>query len=108
MRGLPLPMPAERPRKGAPMRFDATIDSPADVHTVAAMLADEDFIRRKLEASGALDSSHEVIHDGAAFTITTRRGLPTDQVRSEERRVGKEGRCGAWAGRGEKKKGKEQ
>lgn len=62
------------------MRFDATIDYPVDVHTVAAMLADEDFIRRKLEASGALDSSHEVIHDDGAFTITTRRGLPTDQV----------------------------
>ncbi len=62
------------------MRFDATIDYPADVETVAAMLGDEEFIRRKIEASGALESSQEVIREGAAFTITTRRRMPTDQV----------------------------
>lgn len=64
------------------MRFDATIDYPADVRTVAAMLADEEFVRRKLAASGALDSSHEILREGEAFTITTRRQMPTDQVPS--------------------------
>src|SRR5690606_39919638 len=36
--------------------------------------------RRKIEASGALESSQEVIREGAAFTVTTRRRMPTDQV----------------------------
>ena len=67
------------------MRFDATIDYPADVHTVAAMLADEEFVRRKIAASGALDSSQEVLREGQAFTITTRRRMPTDQVPSSFR-----------------------
>lgn len=67
------------------MRFDATIDYPADVHTVAAMLADEEFVRRKLAASGALDSPYDVLREGEAFTITTRREMPTDQVPSRFR-----------------------
>lgn len=67
------------------MRFDATIDYPADVQTVATMLADEEFVRRKLAASGALDSSYDVLREGEAFTITTRRTMPTDQVPSRFR-----------------------
>lgn len=62
------------------MQFESTIEYPADVETVAAMLADEEFVRRKIEASGALDSSQEVLREGQAFTVTTRRKLPTDQV----------------------------
>ncbi|MCM3662472.1 DUF2505 domain-containing protein [Georgenia satyanarayanai] len=67
------------------MRFDATIDYPADMDTVAAMLADEEFVRRKIAASGALDSTQEVIWEGEAFTVTTRRQMPTDQVPSSFR-----------------------
>jgi hypothetical protein len=67
------------------VRFDATIDYPADVDTVAAMLADEEFVRRKIAATGALDSTQEVIREGDAFTVTTRRQLPTDQVPSSFR-----------------------
>ncbi len=67
------------------MRFDSTIDYPADVQTVAAMLGDEEFVRRKIAASGALDSSYEVLREGQAFTITTRRRMPTDQVPSSFR-----------------------
>src|SRR5690625_7814548 len=67
------------------VRFDATIDYPADVQTVAAMLGDEEFVRRKIAASGALDSSYEVLREGQAFTITTRRQMPTDQVPSSFR-----------------------
>lgn len=62
------------------MRFDATIDYPAAVDQVARMLADEEFVRAKIDASGALDSSYEVSWQGAAFTVTTRRRMPTDQV----------------------------
>lgn len=62
------------------MQFNATIDYPADTTRVARMLADEGFTQRKIAASGALDSSFEVLRDGDAFTITTRRQMPTDQV----------------------------
>jgi hypothetical protein len=62
------------------VRFESTIDYPADVHTVAAMLADEEFVRRKVAASGALESSHDILREGDAFTVTTRRQMPTDQV----------------------------
>lgn len=62
------------------MRFESTIDYPADVHTVAAMLADEEFVRRKVAASGALESSHDILREDGAFTVTTRRQMPTDQV----------------------------
>ncbi|QDB78669.1 DUF2505 domain-containing protein [Georgenia sp. 311] len=67
------------------MRFDATIDYPADVRAVAAMLADDGFVRRKIEASGALDASCEILREGEAFTVTTRRKMPTDQVPSRFR-----------------------
>lgn len=67
------------------MRFETTIDYPADTTRVARMLADEEFVRRKIEASGALDSSFEVIWEGEAFTVTTRRTMPTDQVPSSFR-----------------------
>lgn len=67
------------------MRFDTTIDYPADVHRVGRMLADEEFVRRKIEASGALDSSQEVFWEGQGFTVTTRRTMPTDQVPSSFR-----------------------
>lgn len=62
------------------MHFSATIDYPADPETVAAMLADETFVQRKLDASHALDGSMEIHHEGTAFTVTTRRKMPTDQV----------------------------
>lgn len=62
------------------MRFDATIDYPAEIGRIARMLADDRFVRAKIDATGALDSSFEVIRDGDAFTVTTRRRLPTDQV----------------------------
>lgn len=64
------------------MKFDARIDYPAETEAVAAMLADEEFVRRKVEASGALESSVEVLREGEAFTVTTRRQMPTDQVPS--------------------------
>ena len=62
------------------MHFSATIDYPADVGTVAEMLADDEFVRRKIEASKALEGSHDVYRDGAAFTVTTRRTMPTDEM----------------------------
>jgi hypothetical protein len=62
------------------VQFNAVIDYPAAAGRVAQMLADEGFVQRKIAASGALDSSMEVARDGDAFTVTTRRKMPTDQV----------------------------
>lgn len=62
------------------MRFSATIDYPADIETVATMLGDEAFVEDKIRASRAVDSSQQIVRDGAAFTITTRRVMPVDVV----------------------------
>ncbi|MFC7406243.1 DUF2505 domain-containing protein [Georgenia alba] len=62
------------------MQFTTTITYPADVETVAAMLADEDFVTRKMEAAGALRSSCDVTRDGEAFTVTTRADMPTTKI----------------------------
>ncbi|WP_052436475.1 DUF2505 domain-containing protein [Georgenia sp. SUBG003] len=62
------------------MRFAATTAYPADVETVAAMLASRDFVERKLAAAGALGTTCEVVRDGAAFTVTTRAEMPTTAV----------------------------
>jgi hypothetical protein len=62
------------------VRFAATIAYPADVETVAAMLASQDFVERKMAAAGALDSDCEIVRDGQAFTVTTRAKMPTTAV----------------------------
>ncbi|MFD1507549.1 DUF2505 domain-containing protein [Georgenia yuyongxinii] len=62
------------------MHFSSTIDYPADVEAVAAMLADPEFVARKAAATGALESHEEVVRDGEAFTVTTRLKLPTTMV----------------------------
>ncbi|MPV38501.1 DUF2505 domain-containing protein [Georgenia subflava] len=62
------------------MHFAATISYPADVETVAAMLADEGFVRRKMAAAGAEESEVEIHHEGGSFTVTTRAKMPTTAV----------------------------
>ena len=62
------------------MHFSATSDYPADVNTVAAMLADEDFARRRAAATDPLEQSTEVTRDGEAFTVTTKLKMPTTMV----------------------------
>lgn len=53
----------------------------ATVPAVAAMLADPEYGRARVAASGAV-ASHVDVVDGAdgAFTMTTRRSMPTDQI----------------------------
>lgn len=53
----------------------------ASVATVAAMLSDPAYGRARVAASGATAGHVEII-DGAqgAFTVTTRRSTPTDQI----------------------------
>jgi hypothetical protein len=48
---------------------------------VAAMLADPEYVHEKVRASGALDQQVDVVPgEHGAFTVTTRRSLPTDQI----------------------------
>ncbi|WP_234346483.1 DUF2505 domain-containing protein [Cellulomonas timonensis] len=49
--------------------------------TVAAMLADPAYVEAKVRASGAIEQQVDVVpaEDGA-FTVTSRRALPTDQI----------------------------
>lgn len=53
----------------------------APVSAVATMLADREYGRARVAASGAIVHHVDVV-DGAdgAFTVTTRRSMPTDQI----------------------------
>lgn len=54
---------------------------PTDPRTAARLLADPEYVRAKVEASGATCEQVDVTHDDAgAFTVTTRRALPTEQI----------------------------
>jgi len=58
-----------------------SFDLEADAARVARMLADPAYVHAKVLASGALDQKVDVVgSDDAAFTVTTRRWLPTDQI----------------------------
>ena len=58
----------------------------AEVPTVAAMLADPGYARARVEASGAAVEQADVTGtvDGA-FTVATRRSVPTDQIPAHAR-----------------------
>ncbi|WP_298455584.1 DUF2505 domain-containing protein [uncultured Cellulomonas sp.] len=58
----------------------------AEPSAVAAMLADAGYARARVEASGAAVEQADVTGDAAgAFTVTTRRSLPTDQIPAQAR-----------------------
>jgi len=63
------------------VRLSVTLDLPTDAHSAARLLADPEYVHQKVRASGALEQHVDVT--GApdeAFTVTTRRALPTDQI----------------------------
>ncbi|WP_456789366.1 DUF2505 domain-containing protein [Cellulomonas sp. P5_C5] len=63
------------------MRLSVTLDLPTDVRAAAQLLADPEYVHRKVRASGALEQHVDVTGDpDEAFTVTTRRALPTDQI----------------------------
>ena len=63
------------------MRLSVTLDLPTDVRTAAQLLADPEYVHQKVRASGALEQHVDVTGDpDDAFTVTTRRALPTDQI----------------------------
>lgn len=60
----------------------------ADPATVAAMMADEEFVLTKVAASGATTDTASVVGDPASgFTVTTRRQVPTDSIPAQFRAV---------------------
>ena len=63
------------------MEFSTTIEFAASPTAVAEMFATEEYVRQKITASGATDGTLEIIGtaDGA-FTVTTRRTMPTDEI----------------------------
>jgi hypothetical protein len=68
------------------VHLSAQVRYDADVDRVGALLADESFVRAKVRATGALSHQVDVVgraHD--AFTVTTRRQMPTDAVPAQFR-----------------------
>lgn len=60
------------------MHLRTTVRYDAGIERVGTMLADSEFVEAKVRASGALSQSVEVVgRAGGAFTVTTRRHLPT-------------------------------
>lgn len=68
------------------MQLHVTLDLPTDVTAAGRMLADPDYVRAKVAATG--DTNGEVVVAGTpvdGFTVTTRRSLPTDQIPAQLR-----------------------
>ena len=63
------------------MHLSLKIDLAADPATAARMLADPAYVNAKVRATGALDQQVDVVAgENGAFTVTTRRSMPTDQI----------------------------
>ncbi len=63
------------------MQLHVTIDLPTDVRRAAHLLADPEYVHAKVRASGAVEQHVDVTGTADdAFTVTTRRALPTDQI----------------------------
>lgn len=68
------------------MHLTAQARYDGDVPTVVAMLADERFVEAKVQASGALSQHVDVVGSaGEAFTVTTRRQMPTTGIPAQFR-----------------------
>lgn len=68
------------------MKLTAQAHYDADVARVVRMFADESFVEAKVRASGALSQHVDVVGspDGA-FTVTTRRQMPTTDIPAQFR-----------------------
>lgn len=68
------------------MHLTAQARHAADVPTVVAMLADDEFVAAKVRASGALSQHVDVVGSpDEAFTVTTRRQMPTTGIPAQFR-----------------------
>ena len=89
MRGRRVPL-ASKTRRGTsprpplpwgPMRLHLRLDLATDPRTTARLLADPAFMLETIEAAGGADGHVDVTGDpDDAFTVTTRRSLPADQI----------------------------
>lgn len=63
------------------MQLHVTIDLPTDLRGAALLLADPAYVDAKVRAAGAVDRHVDVTGTpDEAFTVTTRRALPTAQI----------------------------
>ena len=63
------------------MRMNVTLDLPTGAHDAALLLSNPDYVHAKVRASGALEQHVDITGSpDAAFTVSTRRSLPTDQI----------------------------
>lgn len=68
------------------MHLSAHARYDADLGAAARMLADEEFVAEKVRASGALSQQVDVVGGpDEAFTVTTRRQMPTDGIPAQFR-----------------------
>ena len=68
------------------MHLSAQARYAADTRRVSAMLADEEFVAAKVRASGALSQVVDVVGGAEdAFTVTTRRQMPTTDIPAQFR-----------------------
>ncbi|WP_246169596.1 DUF2505 domain-containing protein [Actinotalea subterranea] len=68
------------------MHLSAQARYAADLPRVVAMLADEEFVAAKVRASGALSQQVDVVGEAeGAFTVTTRRQMPTTGIPAQFR-----------------------
>ena len=70
------------------MRLQAVLHYPAEPARVVAMLADPEYSRRVIVATQGTPEAVDVTGDtsgAGAFTVTTRRSVPTDQIPSQMR-----------------------
>ncbi|MBO0901973.1 DUF2505 domain-containing protein [Cellulomonas sp. zg-ZUI222] len=63
------------------MQLHVTIELPTDVVGAARLLADPAYVHAKVRAAGAVEQQVDVTGSAdAAFTVTSRRALPTAQI----------------------------
>ena len=63
------------------MHLHVQLELAADVDTAGRMVADREYAEEKGRAMGAVEQHVDVVGDPAgAFTVTARRGLPTDDI----------------------------
>ncbi|WP_199423615.1 DUF2505 domain-containing protein [Actinotalea solisilvae] len=68
------------------MHLSAHARYDADLGAAVRMLADEEFVAAKVRASGALSQQVDVVGGpDEAFTVTTRRQMPTDGIPAQFR-----------------------
>ncbi len=68
------------------MRLNVTLDLPTGAHDAGLMLSNPEYVHAKVRASGALEQHVDITGSpDAAFSVTIRRSLPTDQIPSHLR-----------------------